>query len=182
MTRFLKWLIISLVALSVLLFGAYKYMQSQTKKHSPEETVSHAMAGGEVEVFYNRPFKKDREVFGNLVPYGVVWRTGANEATTFSTNVDLTVEGEILAAGKYTFWTIPGETEWVFIWNAKMYPWGVNWEAEAAREAEHDVLEVTVPVENLDEAVEQFTIRISSADELILEWDRTRVRAQLGSK
>ena len=181
MTRFLKWLIISLVALIVLLFGAYKYMQSQTKKHSPEETISHTVSGGEVEVFYNRPYKKDRVIFGDLVPYGEVWRTGANEATTFSTNVDLTIEGEDLAAGKYTFWTIPGETEWVLIWNTKMHPWGVNWDAKAAREDAHDILSVTVPAETIDDVVEQFTIRFSSSNELILEWDHTRVRAQIGS-
>ncbi len=61
MTRFLKWLMIALDTLAVLLFGTYKYMQSQTKKHSPEEIISHIIRGGEVEIFYNRPYKKDRE-------------------------------------------------------------------------------------------------------------------------
>lgn len=181
MTRFLKWLVISLLALIVLLFGAYKYMQTQTKKHSPEETITQTIGNGEVEIFYNRPYKKERVVFGELVPYGEVWRTGANEATTFTSNIDLNIEGKTLAAGKYTFWTIPGESEWVLIWNSKMYPWGVNWESQAARESEHDVLQVTVPIEMLDEVVEQFTIRFSGSNDLIIEWDQTRVKAHIGS-
>ncbi len=71
--------------------------------------------------------------------------------------------------------------EWVLIWNTKMYPWGVNWDAKAAREDAHDILSVTVPAETIDDVVEQFTIRFSSSNELILEWDHTRVRAQIGS-
>lgn len=179
MIRFLKWLVIALVALIVLLFGAYKYMQSQTKKHSPEEVVTMAVGDGEVEVFYNRPFKKDREIFGALVPYGEVWRTGANEASTFSADVDIKIEGKTLPAGKYTLWTIPNEDEWAIIWNSKMYSWGVDWEAKAQRNGEFDVLQVQVPVRNLEEEVEQFTIRFSSEQALILEWDQVQLSAQI---
>ncbi|QTN37680.1 DUF2911 domain-containing protein [Cryomorphaceae bacterium] len=179
MIRFLKWLVIALVALIVLLFGAYKYMQSQTKKHSPEEIITMTVGDGEVEVFYNRPYKKDREIFGALVPYGEVWRTGANEASTFSTTTDIKIEGQSLPAGKYTLWTIPDENEWTVIWNSKMYSWGVDWEANAQRKAEFDVLQVKVPVLALEEEVEQFTIRFSSEQALILEWDQVQVSAQI---
>jgi hypothetical protein len=65
-------------------------------------------------------------IFGGLVPYGEVWRTGANEATTFTTNQDLLVDGSFLAAGKYTLWTIPGPESWKVIFNSKMYPWGID--------------------------------------------------------
>ena len=179
MIRFLKWLIISLVALVLVLFAAYKYMQSQTKKHSPEQSISHTIGSTEVDIFYNRPSKKDRVIFGELVPYGEVWRTGANEATTFSNSADLTIEGTNLPAGNYTLWTIPGETEWKIIWNSHVYPWGVSWESKASRNPEFDVAEITVPVNPLESTIEQFTIRISSENELILEWDQTQVRAQM---
>lgn len=179
MVRFLKWLIISLVALVLVLFASYKYMQSQTKKHSPEQTISQTIGSTEVDIFYNRPSKKDRVIFGELVPFGEVWRTGANEATTFTTSKDLTIEGATLPAGSYTLWTIPGETEWKIIWNSHMYPWGVSMQSKASRNPEYDVVEVTVPVNELESPIEQFTIRISSENELILEWDRTQIRVQL---
>ncbi len=179
MARFLKWLVISLVAVVLVLFAAYKYMQSQTKKHSPEQTVTHTVGAADVKIFYNRPSKKDRVIFGELVPFGEVWRTGANEATTFSISSDLEIEGTALPAGDYSLWTIPGEMEWQIIWNTKMYPWGVGWGAKASREAEYDAASITVPVRVLENPIEQFTIRITSENVLILEWDQTQVRAQL---
>ena len=75
MARFLKWLVISLVAVVLVLFAAYKYMQSQTKKHSPEQTITQTVGAVDVSIFYNRPSKKERVIFGELVPFGEVWRT-----------------------------------------------------------------------------------------------------------
>ena len=84
------------------------------------------------------------------MPYGEVWRTGANEATTFETNQDLTVEGSKLEAGKYTLWTIPGETSWIIIFNENMYSWGVSFsDGKASRVEKFDALKVEVPFQKI---------------------------------
>jgi hypothetical protein len=105
-----------------------------TKAHSPEDIAVYNQNDLKLEVFYNRPYKKDREIFGNLVPFNEVWRTGANEATTFETNQDILVDGSLLKAGKYTLWTIPMEDSWKIMFNSKMYPWGINLDKQAYRD------------------------------------------------
>lgn len=176
MKKALKWTAIVVAVLVVGLFVAFKVMQANTKKASPEVTVEYKSNGTEVSVFYNAPSKRGREIFGKLVPYGQVWRTGANEATVFKTNQALTLGGKSLPAGEYTLWTIPGPETWTVIFNGKQYPWGVDWDSKPTREPEHDVLQVQVPVETQAPPVELFQI---SFDEkipaLVLAWDRTKV-------
>jgi hypothetical protein len=181
MKKILKWVLITFASLAVVLFIAFQIMRTQTKKHSPEATVELSEGDLQLSVFYNRPYKKGREIFGGLVPYGEVWRTGANEATTFTTNKDLMIDGQILPAGKYTLWTIPGPDQWTVIFNGKQYSWGVNFNGKPSREPEADVLEVQVPVQTLEQPVEQFTISFEEGENLslALEWDRTRVAVPL---
>lgn len=177
MNKYLKWGLIIAVVLGGGLYIAYLAMIAQTKSHSPEETVSYNLNGYDIEVYYNRPYKKERKIFGGLVPYGRVWRTGANEATTFETNQDLTIDGKELKAGKYTLWTIPNTNSWTVIFNSKQYSWGVNRNGPT-RQAEHDALQVVVPVQALNAVVEQFTIQLedeSGAPTLSLSWNQTKV-------
>lgn len=149
-------------------------MRYTTKAHSPEDTISYTDKDLQLEVFYNRPYKKDRVIFGNLVPYNEVWRTGANEATTFETNEDIMVDGSLLEAGKYTLWTIPMENSWKVIFNSKMYPWGINLDKEAYRDPQYDSLVLERPVEEINENLEQFTIYFEKSGEFVnmtLAWD-----------
>lgn len=176
MKKVLKWIGIVVGVLAVVLFIAFKFVQSNTKKASPEATVNYKKDGTEVSVFYCRPSKREREIFGELVPYGKVWRTGANEATTFTTNKDLTIGGKTLPAGKYTLWTIPQEDKWTVIFNNKMYDWGVSFGGEASREESADVLQVEVPVNISSIPVEKFEISFDeNQPALVLEWDITKV-------
>ncbi len=176
MKKFLKWSLIAVGSLLILAFIAFKFLQYNTKKASPEDTVVYDQGGLRMEVFYNRPGKKGRVIFGGLVPYGKVWRTGANEATTFETNKDLVIGGTALPAGKYTLWTIPGEAEWTVIFNKKMYSWGVDWNSQPSRLPEHDALRVVVPVEHGTAPVELFTIAFQSAPlGMTLDWDDVRI-------
>jgi Protein of unknown function (DUF2911) len=176
----MKKVLIGLGILAVLLFVGYKYLQATTKKASPEATVEFKKDGADVSVFYCRPSKKGREIFGSLVPYGKVWRTGANEATTFTTAKDLTVNGKNLPAGKYTLWTIPEKDQWTVIFNNKQYGWGVSFGGEASREVAADVLQVQVPVEALPTSQEQFTISFDeAAPAMVLAWDKTKVSVPL---
>ena len=91
------------------------------------EVVTYTQGDLQLDVFYCSPSKKGRKIFGELVPYGEVWRTGANEATTFTTNKDLIIDGKKLVTGNlYSIWTIPEEDSWTIIFNNKMYNWGVK--------------------------------------------------------
>ena len=118
-----------------------------------------------------------------LAPVGKVWRTGANEATTFETNKDLEIEGEILKAGKYTLWTIPNKTSWQVIFNDQMYGWGVSFsDGKAAREAEYDVLTAEVPIAKNLKTMEQFSIYFNeqlNTVNMFLAWDNVVVPLSL---
>lgn len=166
----------------LVVLAVYYTLKIRTKSYSPEETVQFQKGHLELEVFYNRPYKKEREIFGGLVPYGEVWRTGANEATTFETNQEILVDGSPLPAGQYTLWTIPMEESWKVIFNSKMYAWGITIDKVASREPEHDVLIIERPVVKLDSSIEQFTISFQEENELILMilvWDTTAVEIPL---
>lgn len=149
---------------------------------SPKKTVVFEVDDLKLEIFYNRPSKRNREVFGALVPYNQIWRTGANEATTFKTNKDLTIGDNILKAGKYTLWTIPNQNEWTVIFNSKMYPWGVSETMKPMREAQYDIISYSSKVNILNTTVEQFTIALdNSTDNLFLTmaWDNTKIEVPL---
>jgi hypothetical protein len=137
--------------------------------------------GLEMSVTYSRPSKRGRDIFGGLVPYDQVWRTGANEATTFTTDQDLSVGGKPLPAGTYTLWTIPRPANWTVIFNDRTYGWGVNFEGKPSREPEADVASIDVPARQLTDTVEQFTIRFDgdAPVHMILEWDLVQVEVPL---
>ena len=182
MTKKRKYLFSGLAICIFLALTAYYVLNLKNKSYSPEDTVSYSRDGLELEVFYNRPYKNDRVIFGKLVPYGQVWRTGANEATTFETNKDILVDGSYLEAGKYTLWTIPMEESWKVIFNSEMYDWGITNEGLPSREAEYDVLQLELPVHSLPEIVEQFSIYFQEEGNLvlmILAWDQTQIRIPL---
>jgi hypothetical protein len=176
MKKFLKWAAIVVGSLALLLFIAFKYLQHDTKKASPETTSMYSENGKEIVVTYSRPSVKGRAIFGKLIPYNEVWRTGANEATTFITKSELIIGGKLLPAGKYTLWTIPQEQKWTVIFNRKQYSWGVSMEGVASREPEADVLTVDVPVQALAEPVEMFTIDFDKGIPAItMAWEKTSV-------
>ena len=173
--KVLKWILIVILALAVLGFGAYKFMIYQTKKASPQDTVLYESDEITLEVNYSRPYKKGRVIFGELVPFGQVWRTGANEPTTFLNSTDITIGGEKLKAGKYTLWTIPNQTQWTLIFNSKMYSWGVGFDGKPARDPLADVVRINLPAMPTKEPVEQFTIEFIYNVNMVMKWDDTQV-------
>lgn len=178
-----KFLIITgiffLIIIGILAYIRFYY----TKSFSPEANVEYNQNGVQINIFYNRPSKKGRLIFGEakenaLVPYNKVWRTGANEATVLESNKDLLVRGQTLKAGKYSLWAIPGEQNWKVIFNSESGQWGVDFNGEANRDPKNDVLTVDVPALTQDKEFEQFTISIEQVGEdleLILLWDKTVV-------
>lgn len=127
--------------------------------------------GANVKVSYGQPSKRDRVIFGKLVPYGEVWRTGANEATEITFAKDGTFGGKPVKAGTYSLFTIPGEKEWTFILNSELKQWGAYKYNEIKGK---DVLKVTAPATTVGAAVEKLTITLP-AGKLVLEWDKTKV-------
>lgn len=185
MPKALKIVFLILAGLTIVFISGYYILKTNTKKHSPEEIVIFEQDSLKIEVYYNRPSKKRRKIFGELVPYGEVWRTGANEATTFKTNQDLTIEGSTLKAGKYSLWTIPKKTSWVIIFNEKMYNWGVNFsDGKASHIEEFDALRVEVPISKNLKTVEQFSIYFNEqfgTIHMFLAWDDIVVPVSLNS-
>ena len=181
MNKYLKWTLIGIVSLAAILFIAFRGFIAYTKSHSPEETVTFNEGAVEITITYSRPFKKGRNIFGELVPYNKVWRTGANECTVFTTATDLSINGKTLPAGKYSLFTIPGESLWHVIWNEGEYSWGVvDSEGTTPRVPEQDALVISAPVSNLPNVVEQFTISVEKSKGLVFTWDQTEVSVSLG--
>lgn len=170
----LKKILISLAVLALILFIGFQFMSSNTKKASPEVKQSYSVGTAKVDLFYCQPSKKGREIFGKLVPYGQVWRTGANEPTTFETDKNLMIEGKKLLAGKYSLWTIPQKDSWTVIFNKEIPSWGVDFGSKALRNDKEDVLQVVVPVETLTSPQEKLSIEVQ-ANSLIISWDTSKV-------
>lgn len=126
------------------------------------------IGGVEVVVEYGRPKVKGREIWGGLVPYGKVWRTGADEATTVELAADAHVEGEPLPAGRYALFTIPGQSEWTVIFNRQADQWGAFGYDESK-----DALRVTVEPRTA-EHVEEMEF-VADGSELVLRWERLEV-------
>ncbi len=167
--------ILALIIVGLLAFFRFYY----TKKFSPEEIVNFTSGDLTVNVFYNSPGKKGRIIFApdGLVPFGKVWRTGANEPTTFETSQDLLINGQKLKKGKYSVWTIPNEQTWTIIFNTNIPSWGVKFDGPS-RQPETDALSVDVPVVIQEKEFENFTINVEKTGEgfeLILIWDKTLV-------
>jgi hypothetical protein len=176
-----KYLIFTIAGIVVIvgLMAVIGYMnRKQAKSFSPEGEAVFQKDDLTIRVFYNRPFRKGREIFGALVPYDKVWRTGANESTTFETNKDLEIEGKTLKAGKYSLWSVPGQESWTIIFNSEYGQWGINSKGEANRDPARDVLTVNVLAVWQDQEFEQFTVSFEKAGEdaeMVLIWDKTLV-------
>ena len=176
MNKYLKWTLIGVGGLVVLLLATYRVMLNYTKSHSPQETAVYEQGDLRMTVDYSRPYKKGRVVFGGLAPYGEVWRTGANEATIFTTSQDIRIADQLLPAGTYTLWTVPNEQQWKVLFNEKEYSWGLNFDGTSPHDPTADVVSVEVPVQQTTAPVEQFTIHFTESPlAMVLAWDDTQV-------
>jgi hypothetical protein len=127
-----------------------------------------------IKITYCQPHKRGRLIFGGLVPYGQVWRTGANEATEITLTRDIFISGILLQAGTYSLFTIPEKENWIIILNKELGLWGsYNYNSKL------DQLRFVMPVQTLsDEVVEVFTIQFDQRNnmaDLLLLWDKTKI-------
>lgn len=151
-----------------------KAPKDKSKRPSPPARLEAKVDGLGIVIDYSQPAVNGRNIFGDIVPYGEVWRTGANEATTITFDKDVMVEGKKLLAGTYALFTIPNEKEWTIIFNKETNLWG----AFKYRETE-DVLRVSVKPIQEKEVTERVTFSITEAGQVIIQWDRTKVIFQV---
>ena len=170
----LKKILIGLAILAVILFVAFQVLKSKTKSASPEVKQTYSVGAAKVNLFYSSPSKKGREIFGGLIQYGKVWRTGANEPTTFETDKNLVIDGKKLPAGKYSLWTIPQSDNWTVIFNKEIPFWGVSSGGKVAKNDKEDILQVIVPVEKLIIPQEKLSIDAQN-NALHISWDMVKV-------
>lgn len=172
--------------LFVFLFGVYFLVSSETNAQeqkprvSPKAGVSQTVGITNISVTYSRPGVKGRTIWGELVSYDKIWRAGADEATAISFSADVTIEGQNLPAGKYSFFTIPGKDKWTIIFNKVAEQWGsYNYDQT------QDALRVEVNpyegsfVEWLRFSFEDLTKESAT---LILEWEKLKVPVKIGTK
>ncbi|MBD2704738.1 DUF2911 domain-containing protein [Spirosoma sp. BT702] len=142
------------------------------RKFAPAKVGDKAYA----RVTYSRPAKKEREIFGKMIPFGKVWRVGANEATEIKFFTDATIQGKKIKAGVYSFYAIPNETDWTLIFSSDLDQWGAY-----SYKQDLDVLRVNVPVKKAEEPVENLAIQFKKAGDNVNEsimqiaWDTTLV-------
>nr|WP_315172984.1 DUF2911 domain-containing protein [uncultured Flavobacterium sp.] len=164
-----------IIALAIIIANFTIEAQVKTPQSSPKANVFQTVGLTDVEVVYSRPAARGRAVFGNLVPFGKLWRTGANENTTISFSDDVIIEGKTLKKGKYALYTIPKIGSWEIIFYNTTNNWGTPEDFTEANVA----LRTTVKEEALSKAVESFTIGINNLDTnfayLEMAWENSSV-------
>ena len=145
------------------------FVNAQEKPKSPPEKATGIVNSTKIEINYGSPSVRGRKIWGELVPFGEVWRAGANEATTFETDKAITIEGLILAAGKYSFFIIPNKEECVIIFNKEAKQWGAY-----KYNDKEDQLRVKVKQEMTDSFTEKLVYTINETD-IALSWENWRI-------
>jgi hypothetical protein len=138
----------------------------KSKRPSPPKTASGVVGDLKIAIDYGAPSVKGRTIFGGLEAYGKVWRTGANEATTFSVNKDVTIDGKPLPAGKYALFTIPEKGDWTVIFNKKADQWGA-YDYDKA----DDALRIKVKPKKLDQVQEQLSFDVGKEGVVQFKWE-----------
>jgi hypothetical protein len=174
LTAFFGVVVLGLVLVATSCMG-------QTNRPSPPAKAACSFSGGKkITVNYSSPRMKGRKIYGELVPYGKVWRAGANEATTFVTDTNLTVGGKDVPAGSYTIFAVPAQDKWTLEISKKTGEWGVPYPGEA-----EDFARIDMKVSQLPAPLENFTISFDHAGAacaMHLDWETTRASIDIAEK
>lgn len=171
-----------ILVLSVLITTGENLKAQGLKLPQPStaQTITQDFGLGNISLNYSRPNVKGRQIFGDLIPYDQIWRTGANSATVIKFTEAVKIEGKDLAAGEYALFTIPGKTEWTIIFNKGVKDWGSYSYSES-----NDVLRVKVKPLMLKDKVETFTMQLANVydttAQLQLTWENTAVNVNLST-
>ena len=168
---------VSFLLTGFLLTGTLNAQERTTDRVwvSPNASVAQTIGLTEIYITYGRPGVREREIFGGLVPFNEVWRTGANEATAIVFGDDVYVEGELVPAGTYSLYTIPGTEQWTVIINNKL-SWGTQYDAS------EDFVRVTVQPEasfHMEQMMIYFENVTAERGELVIHWDSVKVPVRI---
>jgi DUF2911 family protein len=166
--------------LIALTLSASAQMKDKSRPSPPAQAQCKFSDGKTITVNYSSPRAKGRKIYGGLVPFGEVWRTGANEATTFLTTANLSINGKDVPAGNYTMFTVPNQDKWTLIINKKTGEWGIpyKYESDELARADMSVSKTSGPVEN-------FTIsfhEMGTGCHMYLDWENTRATIEVTEK
>jgi hypothetical protein len=171
----------AVILLVLALFLTASAQQDKSKRPSPPAQAKCQFSDGKtITVDYSSPRMKGRKIFGDLVPYGEVWRTGANEATTFVSSAGLTADGRDIPAGNYTIFTVPEQSKWTLIVNKKTGEWGIPYKYES-----DELVRVPMSVSKTSGPVENFTISFDQGGSnctMKISWEETEASVQFAEK
>ena len=172
---------IALSALLTILFTVTALAQTGKSRPSPPASATCDLGGGKtIKTDYSSPRMKGRKIYGGLVPFGEVWRTGANDATTFVASAAVVVGGKSVPAGSYTIFTVPTADKWTLIINKKTGEWGIPYKYES-----DELVRVDMKISKLPSPVEDFTIaydKSGASCTLRMDWETTRASVNITAK
>jgi hypothetical protein len=170
-----------IAALALICTTVAAAQEDPSKRPSPAAKAQCKLSDGKtITMDYSSPRAKGRKIFGGLVPYGQVWRTGANDATTFVTSADLAVGGKDVPAGSYTIFTVPTADKWTLIINKKTGEWGIPYKYES-----DELARVPMSVSKTSAPVENFTISFDQSGggcTLQMSWENTQASVKVAEK
>jgi hypothetical protein len=163
---------------ALLVFAILTLTLFASAQASPPASASCDQGGKTIKTAYSSPRMKGRKIYGGLVPFGEVWRTGANSATTFVTSADVNIGGKTVPAGSYTLFTVPTADKWTLIINKKTGEWGIPYKYESDELARIDmkVSKLPAPVENFTIGYEKTAI---NACTMHIDWETTRASVEI---
>lgn len=172
--------IIFILTAVIIIWGNNIFAQLYLPRLSPQASIMQNIGITKVEIRYNRPAVRERVIWGDLVPYNKIWRTGANEATTIEFSTDVKVNGNIVPKGKYSLYTIPGETEWTVILNKQWDQWGLDYDKYVSE----DLLRFKVKPETCDfyeRMLFYFSNTSRKTADLNLAWEKLKISFSIES-
>ena len=165
-SNYLLFLVLGILLVPFLLSAQVHFYQGpDAERESPTDSVIGQIEGVDILIDYSQPFVKGRKIWGGIVPYGKIWRTGANEATVFVVSKDVKINGQDLPKGRYALFTIPTEGEWTIIFNKRWNQWGASKYKE-----KKDQLRIKVKPTNLSQLQEQLTFFIEG-NRVLFRWE-----------
>jgi hypothetical protein len=169
------------IAVAIGMIFTLSLLAACQRRPSPPASAACDLGGGRtIQTKYSSPRTKDRKIYGNLVPFGSIWRAGANEVTTFVTSSDVVLGGKTVPAGSYTIFTIPAADRWTLIINKKTGEWGIHYKYES-----DELARVDMNVSKLPALVENFTIAYDNSGSgctLRMDWETTRASVDITTK
>lgn len=171
---------LALLTTFLLIFTAASFAQGNAKPSPPASATCDLGSGKMIKTDYSSPRMKGRKIYGDLVPFGKVWRTGANEATTFVPSSDMMVGNKSVPAGSYTIFTVPNADKWTLIVNKKTGEWGIPYKYES-----DELARVDMKVSKLSSPVEDFTISYEKSGDgctMNIDWESTRASVDIKAK